>query len=107
MYQRDVSVRVGLRVGNFGPSTLNLNRLTGRIHPAEADLWVKLVPLLNMDSLMDSESGADGRFEIAGLDFGRYLLVVMRGLRVVHTEEVAMNGDREIDIALASGGRKQ
>ena len=68
--------------------------------PAGRKLWLKVVPLYGAGGT-EAPVGSDGSFKIAGLDEGSYLLLVLDGTTVLHSETVSRLADnRTVNIAL-------
>jgi hypothetical protein len=59
------------------------------------------MPIVNNSSLMDSRVQADGNFQFSGFDPGSYLLVVLRGTRVIYSEQMSLSGgENNVDVLL-------
>jgi|RhiMetdeSRZDD1v2_1073273.scaffolds.fasta_scaffold504828_2 hypothetical protein len=102
VYQPSVSVRIGLIVSLNVDAPIPIAK--GAIRPISKDtasLWVKLMPVTNNSSLMESRVQADGSFRLAGFDPGEYLLVVVRGTTIIHSRQVSLLKDvNDVDVLL-------
>lgn len=104
VYQPLVSVRIGLSVSRIVDTPIPIAR--GIIKPITKEtvsLWVKLMPIVNNGSLMESRVKSDGSFRLAGFDPGEYLLVVIRGTKVIYSKQVSLFKDENtIDVLVAN-----
>jgi len=64
---------------------------------ANRDLWVKLLPLRGGGGVEAPARG--GYFLVTGLDAANYVLMVLDGGSVVHTEVIQVVGDKKVSIA--------
>jgi len=103
VYQPLVSARIGLNVSLNVDTPIPIAK--GNVKPISTDtasLWIKLIPIVNNNSLMESRVKSDGSFQFAGFDFGEYLLVVLRGTTIIYSKQVSLFLDEStIDILLA------
>jgi hypothetical protein len=76
--------------------------IAGSIDPAPLDreLWVKLVPVLGSGGA-EARVSRHGIFLVSGLDAGDYLLLVLDGKTIVHTETCQIAGSRRISVSLS------
>jgi len=98
IYQPEVFMRVLLRVANTSDASL-----TGVLKPkASPDDWVKLVSIRgNNTPVVETKVRSDGSFELTGFDGGDYLLLVVRGLKVIHSEQLStFYGMKNIEITI-------
>jgi hypothetical protein len=74
----------------------------GRVRPAPLDreLWVKLVPLRGVGGA-ETRVSRTGSFLAGGLDDGQYLLLVVDGTTIVHTQIVVVPRSSPLDVELA------
>jgi hypothetical protein len=102
VYQPLVFVRIGLNVSLNVDTPIPIAK--GNIKPISTDtssLWIKLIPIVNNNSLMESRVKSDGSFQFAGFDLGEYLLVVLRGTTIIYNKQVSLFRDENtIDILL-------
>jgi hypothetical protein len=98
VYQPNVVVRAefSVRAECAGPESIH-----GRVKSLATghELFVKVVPVLGTGG-GESRVGPDGDFLIAGLEFGNYLLIVLDGLKAIHTETVVANDNKSLVIQL-------
>jgi len=97
--QTEVSVRTQLSVsvecGGFA-------KIGGSVEPAPKDreLWIKLVPLRGVGG-SEVRVSRDGSFLTSGLDDGQYLLLVLDGKTVLHSESFDVTGSKRVVVGLA------
>ncbi len=76
-------------------------QIDGSIQPAPGgrELWVKVVPAIGSGG-SEAPVGRDGKFLIAGLDGGDYLLLVLDGKSIVHTRTLEAFGEKHVTVEL-------
>ena len=76
-------------------------KIDGSIQPAPGDreLWVKAVPAIGSGG-SEAPVSRDGKFLIAGLDDGDYLLLVLDGKSIVYTRTLAAFGEKHVTVEL-------
>ena len=96
--QPEVFTRVMLQVANF-PDAASLK---GVLKPkACPDDWVKLVSIRgNNTPVVETKVRSDGSFELTGFDGGDYLLLLVRGLKVIYSEQLPIYGMRNVEITI-------
>lgn len=94
--QDPVSLRVGMAVSN-----VPLCVLTGVVDPAKPDMWVKVIPILNQEFVVDAQVQEDGRFALSGLSFGESAVLLIQGRRVVSTLQIHACTDKSIQVTWA------
>jgi hypothetical protein len=103
VYQPVVPVRVGLRVTlTDDEARRDVQGRVTSVDTGRGELWVKLVPVLANGPSMDARVLNDGRFTFAGIDPGEYLLIVIRGTSVIHTQQAKLFGGESIEIPLTA-----
>ena len=95
VHQPDVVVRSQLAVGT---ECLGYSSISGRIRSkrADTDLWIKAIPLHGTGG-SETRVSRYGAFQLAGLDSGEYVLIVLDGPSVTHTRTVKALGDLSVD----------
>jgi hypothetical protein len=101
LLQADLQIRAQLSVS---VECSRFHEITGSVRPVNpnAEFWVKLVPLRGTGGA-DARVARDGTFLAAGLDDGQYLLLVVDGTTILHTQTVEAPGRMPVAIDL---GRK-
>jgi hypothetical protein len=97
--QAELAVRVELPLPMEGHDYASVS---GSIKPVPRGrkLWVKVVPLYGTGG-SEALVRPDGSFRVAGLDEGSYVLVVLDGESILHTETLTrVSGDRSVSITL-------
>jgi hypothetical protein len=99
LYQPEVSLRTQLSVS---VECQGLAEIAGVVQPApkHRELWVKLVPLRGIGGV-EVHVSRDGWFLASGLDDGEYLLLVVDGNAIVHTESVDVPRSTRVTVDLA------
>jgi hypothetical protein len=92
--QNLVSLRVGMTVSNVPPCAL-----TGVVSPVKPDMWLKVVPILNQDSVLDARIPEHGMFAISGLTSGEYAILVIHGRKVVSNRQFNACTNKRITIS--------
>jgi len=96
--QPEILVRIQLPVsiecGGFA-------EIGGAIYPAPEDreLWLKLVPLRGVGGA-EVRVSRDGSFLASGLDDGQYLLLVVDGKAIIHTESLGVPRSSRLNVDL-------
>jgi hypothetical protein len=96
LYQPDLQIRsqfsVSVECGGF-------HEITGTVRPIDpnAELWIKLVPVRGTGGA-DVRVARNGTFLASGLDDGHYLLLVVDGTTILHTQTV--EAPRRIPVAI-------
>ncbi len=88
----DVSIECGSR----------FTEIHGRVTPPPDDreLWIKSVPVLGTGDL-EVRVKRDGNFVVGGLEFGKYILLVLDGNSVVHSRTIPIDGrSANVEVAL-------
>jgi hypothetical protein len=101
VFQPLVRVRVGLAVSEMTDEPPR--RITGRVVPppeAFEKLWIKLVPVLSSDILMDSVIEPDGSFQFIGMQAGEYILILIRGNKSIYSTQISAFGTKEVTITV-------
>lgn len=97
--QPEVLVRMQL---STGAECAGFAEIRGSIHsaPANHELWVKLVALQGVGDA-EAHVAQDGSFLFGGLGDGQYLLLVVDGKAIVHTESLTILRSSILDVDLA------
>jgi hypothetical protein len=98
VYQSETSVRVDLRVGSECGGYASLQ---GTIEPAPRHrrLWAKFVPVRGSDGV-EAPVAPDGKFSVAGLDDGSYLVIVLDDTSIIHIQTVEVFGSKMLTVHL-------
>lgn len=104
VYQPLVSVRICLNVSEIGGTSIPvINGTVMPISSVSSNLWVKLMPILGNNFMMESRVQSNGSFRLAGFDDGEYLLVLIRGTVVIYSKQVYLGGrENNIDLLLTN-----
>jgi hypothetical protein len=79
---------------------------TAKLPPGTGKLWIKAVPVVGTGG-SEAPIAADGTFRIAGLDDGNYLLLVLDGSTILHTETLPkVSGNRPVALDLRQHGAR-
>jgi hypothetical protein len=80
----------------IGAECGGLNTIRGKIKsaPVDRELWIKVIPIFGTGGT-ESRVASSGDFEISGLDYGHYVLVVMDGDKAIHTETIVVRGENK------------
>ncbi|MBI2681034.1 MAG: hypothetical protein HYX25_08525 [Candidatus Solibacter usitatus] len=76
-------------------------QIDGSIQPAPSarELWVKVVPAIGSGG-SEAPVSRNGKFLIAGLDGGDYLLLVLDGKSIIHTGTLRAFGEKHVTVEL-------
>jgi hypothetical protein len=98
VYQPDTSVRVDLRVASECSSYASLQ---GTIEPAphHRRLWAKVASVRGSVGV-EAPIASDGKFSVAGLDDGTYLVIVLDDTSVIHTQTVEVFRSKALTVHL-------
>jgi hypothetical protein len=90
-----IQLSVSVECGGFA-------EIGGHVQPVPRDreLWVKLVPLRGIGGA-EVRVSRDGSFLASGLDDGQYLLLVVDGRAVVHTESLDVPSSTRVTVDLS------
>ena len=89
---RKVYLRIGMNAARLGDWPPKRRTIGGRVvidGPQLARAWVKLVPILNNQQGLEMPLGADGGFSFSGVETGEYVLLVVRGDRLLDARQVS------------------
>ena len=94
VYQPGVLRRVGLVVANFGPPA-TVHGFVSQTYGSTSQLWVKIVPTLSQNILIECKVASNNTFEVAALRPGPYTAMLFRGTSLVATRSFeASSGTR-------------
>jgi hypothetical protein len=94
IYQPEVRLWFGLVVAPL--HSVERSEVVGSIAPMESDhrvLWVRLVPLYSSDFIEDQVTPA-GKFHLAGLQPGKYVLLVFDKEKLIMTKPLEYSGGK-------------
>lgn len=89
IYQEQIVTRMRMAISQS--IDMKPGALTGVIRGlerSEDDIWVKLCPVVGTVPTLEQKVGKDLRFEFIGIESGEYLLIVLRGTRVIYFRQL-------------------
>lgn len=91
-----IGPRIPLPPSKIGDSQLPTNyEIRGQVQPfvgTESEpMWIRLVPTLRADPILDVEVNSSGEFHVYRVLFGRYVAVVIRGGKIIDTQEITFD----------------
>lgn len=91
-----IAPRIPLPPFNIGDSRGPQNyEIRGQVQPfagTESEpMWIRLVPILRTEPFLDVEINSLGEFHIYRVLIGRYVAIVLRGGKVIDTQEVTFD----------------
>jgi hypothetical protein len=97
--QPEAHLRVQLGLGG-GDCSRFTSSLAGSVTPtAGRELWLKLMPLRGTGGF-ETQVGKAGAFFIGGLDGGQYVVMVVAGESVLHSQVLSIAGSAKLKIDL-------
>jgi hypothetical protein len=96
--QSELTVRFQLGLGR---ECGDYSSLKGSVSPVDGsrELWLKVIPLRGSGGA-EYRVGRKGYFLVSGLTEGEYVVLVLEGSSVVHTQIAAITGDTNLSIRL-------
>jgi hypothetical protein len=91
-----IAPRIPLPSSSIGDSQLPANyEIRGQVQPfvgrESEPMWIRFVPTLRTDPMLDVEVKSSGEFHIYRVLFGRYVALVIRGGKIIDTQEITFD----------------
>jgi hypothetical protein len=91
-----IAPRIQLPSSSIGDRQLPANyEIRGHVQPfmgtGSEPMWIRLVPTLRTDPIVDVEINSSGDFRIYRVLIGRYVAIVLRGGKIIDTQEITFD----------------